>query len=102
MANPVFNISLDYPQITSATKKIEKNQANFLLKIVQEITVKGKLLEFNNLSGYSKIWAQIDAIQDNKSAKNCTLNFANLVSYSGVKITSISFDQTNNQDVQSK
>ena len=102
MANPVFNISLDYPQITSATKKIEKNQANFLLRIVQEITVKGKLLEFNNLSGYSEIWTQIDAIQDNKSAKNCTLNFANLVSYSGVKITSISFDQTNNQDVQSK
>jgi hypothetical protein len=102
MANQVFNISLDYPQITSATKKIEKNQANFLLKIVQEITVKGKLLEFNNLSGYSEIWTQIDAIQDNKSAKNCTLKFANLVSYSGVKITSISFDQTKNQDVQSK
>jgi hypothetical protein len=102
MANPVFNINLQYPQITSATKKIEKNQANFLLRIIQEITVKGKLLEFNNLSGYSEIWAQIDAIQDNKSAKNCTLNFANLVSYSGVKITSINFDQTNNQDVQSK
>ncbi|NBW29148.1 hypothetical protein EBR37_02075 [bacterium] len=102
MANPVFNINLQYPQITSATKKIEKNQANFLLRIIQEITVKGKLLKFNNLSGYSEIWAQIDAIQDNKSAKNCTLNFANLVSYSGVKITSISFDQTNNQDVQSK
>jgi hypothetical protein len=102
MANPVFNISLDYPQITSATKKIEKNQANFLLKIVQEITVKGKLLEFNNLSGYSKIWTQINAIQDNKSAKNSTLNFAGLVSYGGAKITSISFDQTNNQDVTSK
>jgi len=102
MANPIFNISLDYPQITSATKKIEKNQANFLLKIVQEITVKGKLLEFNNLSGYSEIWDQINAIQDNKSAKNSTLNFAGLVSYGGAKITSISFDQTNNQDVKSK
>jgi hypothetical protein len=102
MANPVFNISLDYPQITSATKKIEKNQANFLLKIVQEITVKGKLLEFNNLSGYSEIWDQINNIEDNKSAKNSTLNFAGLVSYGGAKITSISFDQTNNQDVKSK
>jgi hypothetical protein len=102
MANQVFNISLDYPQITSATKKIEKNQANFLLKIVQEITVKGKLLEFNNLSGYSEIWDQINNIEDNKSAKNCTLNFAGLVSYGGAKITSISFDQTNNQDVKSK
>jgi len=102
MANPVFNISLDYPQITSATKKIEKNQANFLLKMVQEITVKGKLLSLNNQNGYSQIWNQINAIEDNKSAKNCTLNFANLVSYTGVKITSIDFDQTNNQDVQSK
>jgi hypothetical protein len=102
MANPTFNISLNYPEVTSATKRIEKSQSNILLKIVQEITVKGKLLELNNLSGYSEIWAQIDAIQDNKEAKNCTLNFAGLLSYSGVKITDISFENTSNQDVQSK
>ena len=102
MANPTFNISLNYPEVTSATKRIEKSQSNILLKIVQEITVKGKLLELNNLSGYSEIWAQIDAIEDNKEAKNCTLNFAGLLSYSGVKITDISFENTSNQDVQSK
>jgi len=102
MANPTFNISLNYPEVTSATKRIEKSQSNILLKIVQEITVKGKLLELNNLSGYSEIWAQIDAIQDNKEAKNCNLNFAGLISYSEAKITDISFENTQNQDVQSK
>lgn len=102
MANPSFNISLNYPQVTSATKRIEKNQSNILLRIVQEITVKGKLLELNNQSGYDEIWAQIAAIEDNKSAKNCTLNFAGLLSYSGVRITNISFENTGNQDVQSK
>lgn len=102
MANPSFNISLNYPQVTSATKRIEKNQSNILLRIVQEITVKGKLLELNNQSGYDEIWAQIAAIEDNKSAKNCTLNFPGLLSYSGVRITNISFENTGNQDVQSK
>jgi len=102
MANPTFNISLNYPEVTSATKRIEKSQSNILLKIVQEITVKGKLLELNNQSGYSQIWAQIDAIQDNKEAKNCTLNFAGLISYSGAKITDISFENSGNQDVQTK
>jgi hypothetical protein len=102
MANPSFNISLNYPQVTSATKRIEKNQSNILLRIVQEITVKGKLLELNNQSGYDEIWAQIAAIEDNKSAKNCTLNFAGLLSYSGVRITDISFENSGNQDVQSK
>lgn len=102
MANPIFNISLDYPQVTSATKRIEKSQSNILLKIVQEVTVKGKLLELNNQTGYSAIWSQINTIEDNKEAKNCTLNFAGLMSFSGVKIIDISFDQTSNQDVKSK
>jgi len=102
MANPVFNISLDYPQITSATKKIEKNQANFLLKIVQEITVKGKLILLNGSSGYNDIWNIINGIEDNKSGKNCNLSFRNLSNFSGVKITNISFEQSNNQDVKNK
>jgi len=102
MANPSFNISLDYPQVTSATKRIEKSQSNILLRIVQEITVKGKLLELNNQSGYGDIWAQIAAIKDNKSAKNCTLNFRGLVAYNRARITDISFDNTNNQDVKTK
>ena len=97
-----FNISLDYPEITSATKSIEKNQANILLRTVQDITVKGNLLAINNQSDYAAIWAQINAISDNSTAKNCTLNFANLVSYSGAKILNINFDETKNQDVKSK
>jgi hypothetical protein len=97
-----FNISLDYPEIASATKSIEKNQANILLKTVQDITIKGNLLAINNASNYTAIWDQINAISDNSTAKNCTLNFANLVSYSGAKILNINFDETKNQDVKSK
>ena len=69
MANQSFSINLQYPQIVSGTKKIEKNQANFLLRIVQEITVKGKLISLNGSSGYSDIWGIINTIGDNKSGK---------------------------------
>jgi hypothetical protein len=102
MANQVFNINLQYPQIVSGTKKIEKNQANFLLKIVQEITVKGKLISLNGSSGYNDIWNIINGIEDNKSGKNCSLSFTNLSKFTGAKITNISFEQSNNQDVKNK
>lgn len=102
MANPSFNINLQYPQIVSGTKKIEKNQANFLLRIVQEITVKGKLISLNGSSGYNNIWTIINGIGDNKSGKNCSLSFTNLSNFSGAKITNISFEQSNNQDVKNK
>lgn len=97
-----FNISLNYPEVVSATKRIEKTKSNILLRIAQEVTVKGKLLAINNQSNYTSIWNQINAIQDNKSAKNCALNFRGLVSYGAAKILNISFDNTNNQDVKAK
>jgi hypothetical protein len=102
MANQSFSINLQYPQIVSGTKKIEKNQANFLLRIVQEITVKGKLISLNGSSGYSDIWGIINTIGDNKSGKNCSLSFTNLTGFSQAKITNISFEQSNNQDVKNK
>jgi hypothetical protein len=102
MANPSFNIDLQYPQIVSGTKKIEKNQANFLLKIVQEITVKGKLISLNGSTGYSDIWTIINGIGDTQSGKNCSLSFTNLSKFTGAKITNISFEQSNNQDVKNK
>lgn len=102
MANISFNISLDYPEVASATKRIEKSQSNILLRIVQEITVKGKLLALNNQSGYNQIWQQINLISDNAEAKNCSLNFLELNSYEEAKILNISFEDSNSQDVKSK
>jgi hypothetical protein len=102
MTNESFSINLQYPQIVSGTKKIEKNQANFLLRIIQEITVKGKLISLNGSSGYNDIWNIINGIGDNKSGKNCSLSFTNLINFRGVKITNISFEQSNNQDVKNK
>lgn len=96
-----FNISLDYPEIVSATKSIEKNQANVLLKTTQETTVKGKLLRINGFANYTEIWSQINAIGDNRSAKNCSLSFGSL-SFGDVIVTNINFDQTKDQDVKNK
>jgi len=96
-----FNISLDYPEIASATKSIEKNQANVLLRTIQETTVKGKLLSINGFANYTEIWNQINAIGDNKSAKNCSLSFGSL-SFADVVVTNINFDQTKDQDVKNK
>jgi hypothetical protein len=93
-----FNISLDFPEVASATKKIEKNQANIPLRIVQEITVKGKLLALNNTSGYQAIWGIINGINDNSEAKNCSLSFPGVGSFSQARILSINFDNSENQD----
>lgn len=93
-----FNISLELPEVVSATKRIEKNQANIPLRIVQEVTVKGKLLALNNTSGYQAIWAIIDQINDSSEAKNCSLSFPGVGSFSSARILSINFDNSANQD----
>lgn len=97
-----FNISLDLPEMVSATKRIEKNQANIPLRIVQEVTVKGKLLALNNASGYQAIWSIINGINDSSEAKNCSLSFPGVGGFSGAKILSINFDNSANQDRATK
>ena len=84
--------------MVSATKRIEKNQANIPLRIVQEVTVKGKLLALNNTSGYAAIWAIINGINDSSEAKNCSLSFPGVGSFSSARILSINFDNSANQD----
>ena len=93
-----FNISLDLPEMVSATKRIEKNQANIPLRIIQEVTVKGKLLALNNTSGYQAIWAIINGINDSSEAKNCSLSFPGVGGFSSARILSINFDNSANQD----
>ena len=93
-----FNISLDFPEMVSATKRIEKNQANIPLRIVQEVTVKGKLLALNNTSGYQAIWGIINGINDSSEAKNCSLSFPGVGGFSSARILSINFDNSANQD----
>jgi hypothetical protein len=93
-----FKISLELPEVVSATKRIEKNQANIPLRIVQEVTVKGKLLALNNTSGYAAIWAIINGINDSSEAKNCSLSFPGVGSFSSARILSINFDNSANQD----
>jgi len=93
-----FKISLELPEVVSATKRIEKNQANIPLRIVQEITVKGKLLALNNTSGYQAIWGIIGQIEDSSEAKNCSLSFPGVGSFSQARILNINFDNSENQD----
>lgn len=93
-----FNISLDFPEMVSATKRVEKNQANIPLRIIQEVTVKGKLLALNNTSGYQAIWAIINGINDSSEAKNCSLSFPGVGGFSQAKILNINFDDSQNQD----
>lgn len=93
-----FNISLELPEVVSATKKIEKNQANIPLRIIQEVTVKGKLLALNNTSGYQAIWGIINGINDSSEAKNCSLSFPGVGRFSSARILSINFDNSANQD----
>ena len=93
-----FNISLDFPEMVSATKRVEKNQANIPLRIVQEVTVKGKLVALNNTSGYQAIWGIINGINDSSEAKNCSLSFPGVGGFSQARILSINFDNSANQD----
>ena len=97
-----LNVSLTDSQIASATKRIEKSQSNILLKIVTEYTIKGKVLAKDAGGGYQAIWDLISAVEDNGEAKNCTLNLGGAGRYTNAKVTNISFDESNNQDVKSK
>jgi hypothetical protein len=98
----MLSISLDYGQTVSAVRSLEKTASNIPTRIIDQITINGKLLSLGGVdSGSGKIQAEVDRIKADNSGYKSTVSCGGN-SYSNVKIISISFNQSNSRDVFEK
>lgn len=99
-----LNISISndgIAQTVTATKSLVRSESNMPLRILEQITINGKLLSLNGLSGSSKIQGQIDAFDAKKTGFESSVSVGNLT-FSQVKIINVSFLGSNSRDTIEK
>jgi len=99
-----LNISISndgIAQTVTATKSLVRSESNMPLRILEQITINGKLLSLNGLSSSSKIQGQVDSFDAKKTGFESTVSIGNL-QFSQVKIINVSFLGSNSRDTIEK
>jgi len=98
----MISISLDHSQTISAVRSLEKTASNIPTRIIDQITINGKLLNLGGIkSGSGKIQAEVERIKATNTGYKSSVSCGG-ISYSDIKIISISFNQSNSRDVLEK
>jgi len=98
----MISISLDHGQTISAVRNLEKTASNIPTRIIDQITINGKLLNLDGVdSGSGKIQAEVERIKATNTGYKSSVS-SGKQTFSNVKIISLSFNQSNSRDVYEK
>jgi len=98
----MISISLDHGQTISAVRNLEKTASNIPTRIIDQITINGKLLNLGGVdSGSGKIQAEVERIKATNTGYKSSVS-SGKQNFSNVKIISLSFNQSNSRDVYEK
>jgi hypothetical protein len=95
------------PTLLGGIKKVISTESNIPYKFIEEYTLEGLVIAFNNSTGATDIWTKVDALSQkikDKVTNDISINI-NGTTFSNIyRITSINFQRpsTPDQDVKSK
>lgn len=95
------------PTLLGGIKRVASTESNIPFKFIEEYTLEGLVIAFNNLTSADAIWTKVEALSDKIKTKitdDISINI-NGTTFSNIyRITSISFQRpsTPDQDVKSK
>jgi hypothetical protein len=95
------------PTLLGGIKKVISTESNIPYKFIEEYTLEGLVIAFNNSTGAEAIWTKVDALSQkikDKVTNDISINI-NGTTFSNIyRITSINFQRpsTPDQDVKSK
>ena len=112
MATSIDIIFLDsdssyVPTLLGGIKKVVSTESNIPFKFIEEYTLEGLVIAFNNSTSPDAIWTKVEALSDKiktKMTDDISININGTVFSNIYRITSINFQRpsTPDQDVKSK
>lgn len=103
----IFSESDYVPTLLGGIKRVVSTESNIPFKFIEEYTLEGLVIAFNNSTSADAIWTKVEALSDKiktKMTDDISINVNGTMFSNIYRITSISFQRpsTPDQDVKSK